>query len=117
MNRNTFDRGTLKQFVEARWREAKALYPAYREGDPGLRRMLERQAERDWWRALEDAAWSGDEIPLVVWRSALRDQESTARHHFGRWATAYRGRIPDAVLRAIAPSATKAAAKREVAKA
>lgn len=107
MNRTKFDRGTLKQFAEARWKEAQALYS---RTDPALRRMLERQAERDWWRALEDAAWSGDEIPVTVWRSALKANESSARHLFGRWMVAYRGQVPDAILRAIG---AKAAAERQ----
>lgn len=64
---------TLAQAIAERLRELRAIC---RENGERLDRQLadwaRRDVETDWFRELEDAAWSGAEISPAVWRSALK---------------------------------------------
>lgn len=56
-----------------------------------LKSHLESAARRagiEWWKNLTDAAYRGELLPMLVWRSALREHGPSARDLIGRWIRA-----------------------------
>ena len=93
----TFVQHVTDTLAETR-RELRVTYPELdRESAQAHLYTIGEQAGRGWWRALEDAAYRGELVPLAAWRSALREHQSSARGLLGRWVRARPSDCPDAL--------------------
>ena len=56
-----------------------------------------RRVGGEWWRTLEDKAYTGADVPLSAWRSAIREYAPSGFGLLSRWIRARPARCPDAL--------------------
>lgn len=96
---------TFLQTVDAALREARMEVKASSEDGHYcdmhlLHAHLESVAKlagKEWWLALESSAYTGGDVPLSVWRSAIREHAPSGYGLLSRWIRARPARCPDAL--------------------